>query len=186
MAWAALPIAGVLLLAGCGDDDDKDEAKTSPSASAPATGGAPTTGAPATTPATGGAGSSAPAAGPADPATFTADQKAAATAYTQMLDTKVPVDQRKAGIQDAEGIAPLLNELLANPALGTASIKVNNVAVNGDKAQVTFDVIVGGAPFYPNQTGDAVKVDGKWLVGKKTVCGFGGGLGITQPPACTS
>ncbi|MEU8132568.1 hypothetical protein [Streptodolium elevatio] len=185
MAWAALPVAGVLLLAGCGDDD-KDEPKASPSASAPATSAAPSSSAPATSASATGGSSSAPAGAPADPATFTADQKAAAASFTQMLDAKVPVDQRKAGIQDAAGIAPLLDQLLANPALGTASIKVNDVAVSGDKAVVSFDVIVGGAPFYPNQKGEAVKQDGKWLVGKKTVCGFGTGLGIPAPPACAS
>lgn len=186
MAWAALPIAGVLLLAGCGDDDKKDDTSSSPSAPATsaAASSAPATSASASASASG-TGSAAPA-GPADAATFTADQKAAAAAFTQMLDAKVPVDQRKAGIQDATAIAPLLDTLLANPSLGTASIKVNDVAVSGDNAVVSFDVLVSGAPFYPNQKGDAVKQNGKWLVGKKTVCGFGTGLGIPAPPACAS
>lgn len=174
LAWAALPVAAVLLLAGCSDDDDdKGSSTTSPSA--------PATSAPATPPAPA---SSAPAA--ANPATFSADQKGASDAYTKLFDASTPVDQRKALIQDADQIAPLLDALLANPAIGSASVKVNDVTVTGDKAQVKFDVLLGGVPAYGGQTGDAVKQNGKWLVGKGTLCQFGGALQVTLPPACSS
>lgn len=184
MAWAALPVAGVLLLAGCGDDDKKDDAKTSPSASAPAT-SAPATSAAA--PSSAAPSSSAPASAPAasaNPATFSADQKGAADAYTKLFDPATPVDQRKALIQDADKLTTLIDTLLASPMASQVKFGVKDVKVEGDKATVTYDVLLGPSPVVQNQPGPAVKQGGQWKVGAKTVCGMASYVGAVAPPEC--
>ncbi|MCF2532990.1 IseA DL-endopeptidase inhibitor family protein [Yinghuangia soli] len=185
MAWAALPVAGILLLAGCGDDDkdDKGSSSTAPSSAPSSQAPAPSSAAPTSAKPTGA--SSAPA-GAVDQSTWSADQKAAAAAYGSLFDPKTPVADRKALITDSESIAPLIDGLLAHPVMGTASLKVKDVKVTGDKAAVTFDVLISGAPAYENRTGEAVKVDGKWKVSKSVICGFGQGLGVQLPPGCAA
>jgi hypothetical protein len=181
MAWAVLPVAGVLVLAGCGDDDDKDESKASntPSAAAQNTGTA-------TAPAGGAApSSSAPAA--VNSATFTADQKAAAEAYMKVFDAKNPVDERKAYIQDASKINAMLDAMLSNPLVSQVSVKTNDVKINGDSGTVNFEVIVaGGASPLAAYDGAAVKQDGKWKVGAKTICTLAGIAQVPAAPECSS
>lgn len=186
LAWAALPVAGVLLLAGCGDDDDKkDDAKTSPSASAPATTAPATSAAPTSAAPTSSAPASAPAAA-ANPATFSADQKGAADAYTKLFDPATPVDQRKALIQDADKLTTLIDTLLASPMASQVKFQVKDVKVEGDKATVTYDVLLGANPVVQNQPGPAVKQGGAWKVGAKTVCGMASYVGATAPAECAS
>ncbi len=179
MAWAALPVAGVLLLAGCGDDDDGDDAQSTPSASAPATSGAPATSA--------APGTSAPAGGAVDPATFTADQKAAAAAYQKVFDAKTPAADRKALIQDSAKLSTMLDAMLGSSFVSTVSIKTNDVKLSGDTGTVNFEVLVGGNPVgMPATDGTVVKQDGQWKVGAKTVCTLASYAQIPAAPECSA
>lgn len=182
MAWAVLPVAGVLALAGC-SDDKKDESKASNSPSAPAaTTPAATTGAPA-------APTSAPASAPAaaNSATFTADQKAAAEAYTKVFDAKSPAADRKAYIQDADKLSTMLDAMLSSPLVSQVSVQTNDVKVSGDNGTVNFQVLISGAPApIPPYDGNVVKQGGKWKVGAKTICGLAGIAQVTAAPECAS
>jgi hypothetical protein len=175
MAWAVLPVAGVLALAGCSDDKDDNKASSSPSA--PAAPPAATTGAPA-------APTSAPASAPAavNSATFTADQKAAAEAYQKVLDPKASVADRKALIQDADKLSTMLDAMLSSQLVSQVGVKTNDVKIDGDKGTVNFDILIGGAAgAVPPVDGVVVKQDGKWKVGGKTVCTLAGYAQV--PPA---
>ncbi|UGQ10202.1 hypothetical protein LO772_25450 [Yinghuangia sp. ASG 101] len=172
MAWAALPIAGVLLLAGCGDDDDGDEAKTTPSASAPAS-------APESAPAGGGA---------VDTATFSADQKAAAEAYQKVFDPSASAADRKQYIQDSDKLSGMLDAMLGSPLVGSITAKTGDVKVSGDTGTVNFEIVntTGGSVGMPATDGPVVKVDGQWKVGAKTVCTLAGYVNAPTPPDCAN
>jgi hypothetical protein len=186
LAWAALPVAGVLLLAGCSDDDDdKGSDSTSPSASAPAT--TPTGGATTGAATTGASTPSASAGGAVNPATFSADQKAAAAAYTTVLNPATSAADRKALIQDADKLSGMIDQLLANPLLTQVSAKTGDVKLTGDKGTVSFEILLNGAPAgMPAQDGPVVKQDGKWKVGAKTVCTLAPYAQIQPDAACAT
>lgn len=177
-AWLVLPVAAVLTLAGC-SDNKKSSADKSPS---------PTPS--ASTSPTAGAGNSPSAAPSVDTATFSADQKAAAAAYTTLFDAKATLDQRKAVIQNASAIDSLITTFATNPQMALVSSQVKDVKVNGDTADVTLDILLSGAPIAPNSSNQAIKVDGKWLVPTKVICGLGTQYlqvpAASLPPGCAS
>ena len=176
-AWLALPVAAVLLMTGCGGDDDKDdEAKTTPSASAPA---APqdTPAAPAaTTPA-----ASAPATTPAASApasALTGEEKKVADSWDKLFDNTASLDERKAKLENGDKMSSLVETLIADPMAKAISSKTTAVKIQGDKATVTYDIVAAGVPLMPNQTGQAVKQNGEWKVSLGTICSL---VGMLKP-----
>jgi hypothetical protein len=123
-------------------------------------------------------------------ATFSADQKGASDAYTKLFDAKASIDDRKALIQNSDQIQPLITALLGNPQISMVSSQVKDVKVNGDTADVKFDILLAGQPVATDQTAQAVKVNGKWLVSTKVICQLGSTYGqvpaASLPPACNS
>lgn len=168
-AWATVPVAAVLLLAGCGGDDDDDSegaSSTPPAASAPA-GSAP--------------------AGAVDPATFSADQKAAAEAYKTAFTGGTPIADRKAVIQDSAKLNTMLDAMLGNALVSTVSVRTNNVVINGDSGTVNYEILLNGQPAgLPAEDGPVVKQDGVWKVGAKTVCAFATLAQVQAAPECAS
>lgn len=183
MAWAALPVAGILVLAGCGDDD-KGDAKSTPSPSAPGT-SAPATSAPATSAAPSAPASS--AAGAVNTATFSADQKEAAAAYQKVFDAKTPVADRKALIQDSTKLSAMIDGMLSSQLVGSVTVKTNDVKLSGDKGAVNFEILLNGTPAgMPASDGPVVKQDGKWKVGAKTICTLATYAQVTPAPECAT
>lgn len=140
--------AGLALavLTGCGDDaEDADSANSS-------AGGSSSTS------------SSSPAAeetAPADPAAAQADVEENYKIFFETGDPELLED----GEQLTEAIARLGGMAASKSATVTA------VTFTGsDSADVTYDLIVDGAPALPGATGTAVLVDDTWKVSKDTFC----------------
>lgn len=137
--------AGLALavLTGCGED---------------AEGGEPTAGSSSTT------GSSSPAAeatAPADPA---AAQTEVEQNYRAFFENGDP-----ALLEDGEQLSDAIAQLGAMAETNSAT--VTTVEFTGsDTANVTYDLIVDGAPALPGATGTAVLVDDVWKVSKNTFC----------------
>ncbi|MYW00997.1 hypothetical protein [Streptomyces sp. SID3343] len=171
-AWLALPVAAVLVLAGCSDDkDDSKDSKSSPSASAPA---AQTSAPAATTPATSGGattpgGASAPAPGGA---ALTGEDKKVADNWEKLFNAATPTPERVALLENGDKMSGLVDTLAASPVAAQVSAKVKTVKISGDKADVTFDVLLAGAPVKEDAPGQAVKQDGNWKVSVTTICGL--------------
>jgi hypothetical protein len=175
-AWLALPVAAVLVLSGCGGDDDKDDtSKSTPSASAPA---AQQTTPAATTPSTGasapgGATSAPPAAGGT---TLTGEEKKVADNWDKLFDNTAPLAERKAVLENADKMGTLVETLANDPMAKQVTSKTTAVKISGDKAAVTFDILLAGTPALPGQNGQAVNQDGTWKVSLSTVCTLVGAL----------
>jgi hypothetical protein len=68
----------------------------------------------------------------------------------------------------------------SNPQAKATKAKVKSITINGDKANVTYDLVStqNGTPLLPNAQGNAVKVSGTWKVSQQTFCALialGGG-----------
>ncbi|HEY9311003.1 hypothetical protein [Williamsia sp.] len=138
------------LVAGCSDDSD-DNSSTSAAA---------TSSAAATT-------SSEAAAATADAATT----EAITTAYETFFNGAAPVEERTAYIENPAVFGPVLQGMSTNPQAAGTTASVQSVTLDApDKATVVWDLELGGNPVLPGQSGEAVLVDGTWVVAGVTFC----------------
>ena len=161
-----------LIAAGCGDSAGDDTTSVgdsgttiAPTTAAPATTSAPTTTAPTT---------AAPTTTPApivpgeDP-----DVDAIVTAFTTAFDSTSDYAAKAPHLVDPTGLEETVASYLATgEGFGGISVIVTAVAVNGDEAQVTYDLAFNENPAYPNQTGTAVRTDAGWQVPRDVFCGL--------------
>ena len=102
--------------------------------------------------------------------TVAADTAAITQVWQTFFTAGGPVDSHIALLEDGEKFRPELTASAKDPSNKYLSAKVTNVVVSGTSATVTYDlngrnfVLLGGS------MGEAVKLDGKWLVSKKTYC----------------
>lgn len=126
----------------------------------------PTAGGGATTPAAGS--SSAPAATPADPAT----KKAVTTAYEHFFSgTAAPAVSQQA-LQHGDAFKATLDAQSKGQYSKDSGVKVGDVAVRGQVADVTFTITSKGKPLLSNIKGFAVQEGGTWKVAAVTFCGL--------------
>lgn len=107
------------------------------------------------------------AAAPADPAVT----KEITEAYTTFFNGKAPAADRTKLIENSEGFAQVLQGMAADPQAQGTTVTVKGVTLTDDtNADVTYDLLLNGTPALPDQTGQAVKVDGTWRVATATFC----------------
>ena len=81
------------------------------------------------------------------------------------------VDSHIALLQDGELFRAELTASAKDPANKDLAAKVTKVGVNADSALVTYDLLgKAGAVLLGGALGEAVRVNGHWLVSKKTYC----------------
>ncbi|HEX9682917.1 MAG TPA: hypothetical protein VGA13_07535 [Acidimicrobiales bacterium] len=65
------------------------------------------------------------------------------------------------------------------------SAQVTAVTINGDVAEVTYDLLLAGTPVLPGMTGHTVMVDGEWKTHISSICTLlTAASGGTPPDAC--
>ncbi|MDO3646913.1 hypothetical protein [Nocardia mangyaensis] len=157
MACCGLVAVAVVTVVGCGSDDEE--------ASSPSTSSAVTTSAEAAA---------------ADPATV----ESITDAYLLFFDGKAPADQKVAMVEKGAEFTPLLEAQAANPQAQSTSVTVGGVKlIDADNADVTYSLLMNGAPVLPDQTGQAVREGGQWKVAAATYCALMAIQGGTSP-AC--
>ncbi|MCT4357319.1 hypothetical protein M5362_29900 [Streptomyces sp. Je 1-79] len=152
---AALAAASVLVagpvLAGCGSDDGDS--------AAPATETAATE--------------------PDDPAAARAE---ITENWTTFFDPDTPVAERAELLENGEQMRPALEALLGNQAASAATAKVKGIEFTSpNDANVTYDLLVSGAPAVPDSRGTSVFQEDTWKVSLKTLCGLAQLSGATVP-----
>ena len=106
-------------------------------------------------------------------------------AYTGFFTTKTSLADHVALMEDGAKFKPVIESFLSNPLATGVSATVSSVTMQGaDKAKVVYSVKVAGISL-ANQTGYAVRQDGKWKVADSTLCGLVSLAGPT-PAACKS
>jgi hypothetical protein len=120
-------------------------------------------------------GSSGGSAAPPSPSptadTAVADKAAITHAWQTFFTAGGSVDSHIALLEDGAKFRAELTAASKNPTAADLSAKVTDVVVSGTTAAVTYDLTgKGGAVLLAGSIGEAVKVDGAWLVSKKTYC----------------
>jgi hypothetical protein len=96
------------------------------------------------------------------------------------------VDEREALLENGASLRQALEQRSTDPLMQQASARVKDVAlVAGDRATVTYDVLLGDTVALPDAQGTAVLQDGVWKVSADSFCALIG-LGATTPiPGCS-
>jgi len=162
-------VAVALIAAACGGADVADTPAETTSTEATTT----TTQAPATTAATTtttvAATTTTAAAGIVageDP-----DVDAIVLAFQMAFDSESTYELKAPYIEDPSGLEDTVTRYLeTGTAMGGIGVAVTAVTIEGDTAKVTYDLLFGGNPTYPNLSGDAVKTADGWQVPRKMFC----------------
>jgi ABC-type glycerol-3-phosphate transport system substrate-binding protein len=114
----------------------------------------------------------------------TSDAKAQITrAYERFFSGKTSLSDRIALLQNGHQFKRVIQEFSAFPGASQVSATVKSVTLQGaDDASVVFVVKLAGTGL-PQQTGTAVKENGKWKVGDEGLCRLIE-IGGTAPPQC--
>lgn len=92
-------------------------------------------------------------------------------AYTIALDSVSPYEDKAPYIEDPTGLEETVAEYLTTgESMGGIGVLPTAVAINGDTATVTYDLLFGGNPTYPDLTGEAVKMADGWKITRAGFC----------------
>lgn len=192
-------LVGAALVAACGSSDDADSsgdttvADTEPVDTEPVDTAAPVTDAVATTqatttvpttdaPVTTLAEPEATVAEGGDDAGMTADEQAAADAWSTVFDSTIEFVDKEAHLADAIALQPTLEAYTAaGSGFGGINLAPTSVVVDGDTAAVIYDVNFGENPAYTDQEGSIGLVDGVWVVDRAEFCAFMSSARVSCP-----
>lgn len=94
-------------------------------------------------------------------------------AYGTVFDSTLGFDDKAQFIEDAASLVDTIAAYTAaGESMGGIKLAPVGVEIDGDTAAVTYDVIFGTAVAYAALSGEAVRVDGRWIVSKAEFCGF--------------
>jgi ABC-type glycerol-3-phosphate transport system substrate-binding protein len=165
-------LALVLALAACGGGNDagtEGEASTTTTA-APVTTQATTT-SEATTTTTEAVTTSTEATETTMESSGDPDVDAITFAVGIAFDSTAGFEEKAEYIDDPSGLEETVATYMATgDSMGGVSVSVTDVTVNGDTANVTYDLLFNGNPVYPEQATSAVLTDGGWKVPRDAFC----------------
>ncbi|MEZ5252076.1 MAG: hypothetical protein R2713_23575 [Ilumatobacteraceae bacterium] len=90
-----------------------------------------------------------------------------------MFDSSVGFDEKAPHIEDADALQATVEAYTAaSAAMGGITLEPTEVVVDGDTANVTYDVMFGDTAAYTALSGVIAPVDGTWVVSRSEFCGF--------------
>ncbi|TAN30127.1 MAG: hypothetical protein EPN30_01375 [Actinomycetota bacterium] len=114
------------------------------------------------------------------------DSAAVKQAWTGFFSGSTSAADKISLLQNGQEFSQVINEASGLAISKTSSATVSNVVINSPTtATVSYSIDLGGKPALQNQTGTAVKVGGKWLVGDSSFCALLA-LEGQSVPACSS
>jgi hypothetical protein len=181
-----LAVALAVVAAGCGGSDTADEPATS-EAPAPTTTIATTTTAPTTTTTTAStttvAATTTVAGGGIVPGED-ADVDAVVNAYQIVFSSETTYDEKVPYLVEPEGLEETVSQYQqTGDAMGGVELAPSAVTINGETAEVTYDLLFGGTPTYPDLVGDAVLIDETWMITRDMFCGMMASARVGCPPS---
>ena len=100
-----------------------------------------------------------------------AEVDAVVLAYTIALDSVSSYEEKAPYIDDPSGLEDTIAEYLkTGESMGGIGVLPTAVAIDGDSAVVTYDLLFAGNPSYPDLTGDAVKTADGWKITRAGFC----------------
>lgn len=102
--------------------------------------------------------------------------------WTAFFNPGTPTAERVKLLENGEQMQAVLAAFGGDENAAATSAKVTGVEFTSDAgANVTYDLLVGGAPALPDAQGTSVLQDGTWKVSVKTLCGLVELSGVTVP-----
>jgi hypothetical protein len=94
-------------------------------------------------------------------------------AYQIVFSSDTNYDEKAPYIVDPTG----LEETVATyqetgESMGGIALAPTTVTIDGEVAEVQYDLLFGGTPTYTDLSGDAVLLDGVWMVTREMFCGM--------------
>jgi len=87
--------------------------------------------------------------------------------YTSFFSSKAPLASKLALVQNGAAFKNAITYI----AEINQTAKVSSVTLDGSsKANVVFTIYLGSTPVFANQRGQALKLNGKWVIADSTVC----------------
>ncbi|MFE0701755.1 hypothetical protein [Streptomyces sp. NPDC058872] len=124
---------------------------------------------------------SAPSGGeePADPVLAKAE---ITKNWTAFFDPNTPLAEKVKLLENGEQMQPVLGAFAGDKNAAATSAKVTGIEfTSATDANVTYDLLVGGAPALPDSQGTSVLQNDTWKVSVKTLCGLVELSGVTVP-----
>ena len=101
------------------------------------------------------------------------EQAAAADAWSTVFDSTVGFDDKAPYLEAADELRETVESYTtAGDAMGGISLAPTAVAVDGDAATITYDVLFGETAAYTALEGVIARIDGVWTVGRDEFCTF--------------
>ncbi|MEP1124480.1 MAG: iron-siderophore ABC transporter substrate-binding protein [Ilumatobacter sp.] len=98
---------------------------------------------------------------------------AAAGAWSTVFDSTIPFEEKSAFLEDPDALVDAVQAYAdAGAGFGGIGLSPTAVAVDGETATVTYDVLFGENPAYSDQSGTIQLVDGVWTVSRDEFCAF--------------
>jgi hypothetical protein len=174
----------------CSETDAAETATTEPTPSTTTTTAAPTTTVPATT-------TTVPATTTTVPATTTtvadsggiipgedADVDAVVLTYEIVFSSETGYEEKAPYIDDPEGLEQTVADYQeTGESMGGVALAPKAVTIDGDTADVTYDLLFGGTPTYPDLSGDAVLIDETWKITREMFCAMMASARVGCPEA---
>jgi hypothetical protein len=91
--------------------------------------------------------------------------------YAIVFDSASTFEEKAPLIEDSTGLeAAVEGYRAAGDGVGGISLDVTQTGVLDDRAAVLFDLLFAENPFQRDQPGDAIRVDGRWVVSRDFFC----------------
>jgi len=91
--------------------------------------------------------------------------------YELVFSSDTTYEEKAPLIDDPSGLEETVAKYSeTGESLGGVGLEAKTITVSGDLASVTYDLLFSGNPTYPDLTGDAIRVDGAWLVTREMFC----------------
>ena len=91
--------------------------------------------------------------------------------YEIVFSSDTTYEEKEPLIDDPSGLEETVAKYAeTGESLGGVGVAAKTITVSGDLASVTYDLLFSGNPTYPDLTGDAIFVDGAWLVTREMFC----------------
>jgi len=104
---------------------------------------------------------------------LTAEEQEVADAWALVFDSTVGFDAKAPHMEDADALQSTVESYTqAGSAMGGISLVPTVVAIDGDSATLTYNVMFGEETAYTALEGEMTLVDGVWMVSREEFCSF--------------
>lgn len=99
------------------------------------------------------------------------DIAAITLAYEIVFSSETSYEEKAPLIVDPTGLEETVTKYqTTGEQMGGVGLLAKQISVSDDLADVTYDLLFGGNPTYPDLTGDAVRIDGTWKITREMFC----------------